>query len=56
LTFQKRRTLCIGLDSKRVLFAVDLDYEFPRWAREVCEVRADRMLPPKLVTIESMGT
>jgi hypothetical protein len=42
------RSARIGLDLKRMMIAVDLDHESPRYAGEVCEVRTYGILPPEL--------
>ena len=47
-TLHRCRSARIGLDLKRMMIAVDLDHEPPRYAGEVCEVRTYGILPPEL--------
>src|ERR1700733_12735790 len=47
-TFHHSGTTRVGFDLIGVMLAVDLDYELSGNAGEICEVRTDRMLTPKL--------
>jgi len=42
--FHRCRATRIGLDLKRMMIAVDLDHQLPRYAGEVCKVGADGIL------------
>ena len=47
-TFHSRSPSSVGINLKSVMIAVNLDDEFPRYAREVCKVSSDRVLSSEL--------
>jgi hypothetical protein len=55
-TFHRCRATRIAVDLKRMMIAVDLDHEPPRYAGEVGEVRTDRMLPAKFSATDTPVT
>jgi len=51
-----RRPTSICLDLKRMMIAVDLDHEFPRYAGEIRKVWPDRMLSAKLCSADAVSS
>src|SRR5262245_40341019 len=55
-TLHHRRPVCVGLELIGMMVAIDFDHDLLCHTSKVCKVAADRMLAPKLCSVQPVST